>query len=62
VKKSGKREPRWLAEVLCTALNLPREVYLDPIYGRDKPPKKIARLKARRKGRKPKGLSSGHIE
>jgi hypothetical protein len=33
VKKSGKREPRWLAEILCAALSLPREVYLDPIYG-----------------------------
>lgn len=35
VKKSGKREPRWLAEIVCTALGLPREVYLDPIYGPD---------------------------
>jgi|GEM_PF-6027081 hypothetical protein len=32
VKKSGMREPRWLAEILCTALDLPRDVYLDPIY------------------------------
>ena len=33
-KKSGKREPHWLAEILCEALGLSRELCLDPVYGR----------------------------
>ena len=31
-KEEKKTDPRWLAEVLCTALGFPRETYIDPIY------------------------------
>jgi hypothetical protein len=31
-KEENKREPRWLAELVCAALQLSPETYLDPVY------------------------------
>lgn len=37
-KKERKREPRWLAEILCDALGLSRERYVDSVYSSDDVP------------------------
>jgi len=31
-KEEKKTDPRWLAEIVCVALGLPRDIYLDTVY------------------------------